>query len=274
MTTSIIKELKRLVYGTFPCIYMSTLSPSSPKLTYYRFIKKYGYTHYPYDFAAKYIDTPIDIRKDEEKGLHYVMHQGTKKLYYPRYFEVCNIEKNYKALLIEQDICHAHHYVDSLSEFEGKILLDVGSAEGLTSLDAIDRVDFVYLFECDSEWIEALNATFEPWKQKIAIVEKYINKYNDEANMTLDEFFKDKPRENLFLKMDIEGAECDALSGAEELFAVAKNLDFAICTYHRKNDKQWISDYLDRHQCDYFHREGYFYVKHKLRSALVRGHKN
>lgn len=83
MTTSIIKELKRLIYGTFPCIYMSTLSPSSPKLTYYRYIKKYGYTHYPYDFAAKYIDAPIDIRKDEERDLHYVMHREPKNYITP-----------------------------------------------------------------------------------------------------------------------------------------------------------------------------------------------
>lgn len=270
---SILKDLKTFIYGTIPYVWMSLLFPDSPKRNYYKFLKDYGYMHYPYEFAGKYITMPIDIKKDKERDLLYVMHRGNKKLYYPRGYEKEMIDKNYRALLIEQDPKHPHHYVDSLEEFAGKTFLDVGSAEGFTSLDAIEHVRFIYLFEFESKWVEALQATFEPWKEKVVIVEKYVGKKNDVLNVTLDTFFKDKPKDDLFLKMDIEGAECDALRGAEGLFAEARSLDFAICTYHRKDDKKNISAYLDQKGCTYFHRDGYLYARHRLRTALIRGHK-
>lgn len=273
MKTSIVKDLKTLIYGTIPYIWTSFFSPDSPKRSYYKFLKDYGYTHYPYEFAGKYMTMPIDVKEDKEKKLFYVMHRGNKKLYYPRSYGKEMVEKNYRALLIEQDLEHAHHYVDSSEEFVGKTFLDVGSAEGFTSLDAVEYVRFIYLFEFESKWVEALNATFEPWKEKVVIIEKYVGSKNDALNITLDAFFKDKPKDNLFLKIDIEGAECDALQGAEGLFAEATNLDFAICTYHRRDDKKNISAYLDQKRCTYSLRDGYLYVRHRLRTALIRGYK-
>lgn len=273
MASFIIKDLKRFIYGTFPYAWGSLFSPHSPKLIYYKFLKERGYSHYPYEFAKRYEEMVVDIREDKEKGLFYVMHHGIKKLYYPRNTEKSKIEKNYRALLIEQGMNHSHHYVDSLEEFRGKTFLDVGSAEGLTSLDAIEYVNFLYLFEFETEWIEALKATFEPWKEKVMIVERYVGRRNDDFCLTLDEFIKDKSRENLFLKMDIEGAECEALMGAEKLFTEAKNLDFAICTYHRRGDEAIIGAFLNRHHCKFSPRDGYFYVKHKFRTCLFRGHK-
>lgn len=273
MATLVLKYLKTFIYGTFPYVWGSLFSPYSPKLSYYKFLMNHGYSHYPYEFAKKYEEMEVDVREDKEKGLLYVVHRGTKKLYYPRNTEKSQIEKNYRALLIEQDLNHPHRYVDSLDEFRGKTFLDVGSAEGLTSLDAIERVDFLYLFEFETKWIEALKATFEPWEEKVVIVEKYVGRKNDAFCLTLDEFIKDKPNDRLFLKMDIEGAECEALLGAEKLFAEAKQLDFAICTYHRRGDARTIGAYLKRHQCDFSSRDGYLYIKHQLRTCLFRGYK-
>ena len=53
-------------------------------------------------------------------------------------------------------------------------------------------------------------------------------RYDDDVNAALDNFLKDKSRKDIFLKMDIEGAECMALQGCMELFAKADHLDFAI----------------------------------------------
>ena len=214
---------------------------------------------------------PLNIIQDEENGLHYVIHKNNQRLYFPRHFSVKQIKKSYKALLIEQDQKHAHCYVDSLQELRGKTLLDIGSAEGIFALNAVEIADFVYLFECDEHWIEALNATFRPWIHKMKIVKKYVSKLNNENCITLDHFLKDKSKDNLFLKVDVEGAERDVLAGAENLFSEAKQLDFAICIYHRKEDRSLISSYLKQHSCRFFYRNGLFFVKHSLRSAVIRG---
>ena len=108
--------------------------PSSPKLAYYDYFRKRGYTRYPYDFAAEYLEMSIAVLWDKEKELPYVMHWGSKRLYFPREYSTSKIEKCYRALLIEQDVRHPHHYADSVEEFRGKTLLDIGSAEGFTRL--------------------------------------------------------------------------------------------------------------------------------------------
>ena len=65
-------------------------------------------------------------------------------------------------------------------------------------------MDFVYLFECDEDWIEPLIATFKPWESKIEIVRKFVSNKNGDNITSLDTFLKNKSI-NLFLKMDIEG---------------------------------------------------------------------
>ena len=274
MTTTFGKTLKKFIYGNIPYAWYKIFEPQYPLLNYYRYLKENGYTHYPYEFAEKYLHMPVEIKKDETNGLFYVKHRGgDKRLYYPRRYTKAAIEKNYRALLIEQDINHPHHYVDSFDELEGKILLDIGSAEGFTSLDGIEKIKFAYLFEFEQDWIEALQATFKPWTNKVLIVDKYVGKSSTEISVSLNDFFKDKPKDNLFLKMDIEGAECEALEGAELLFNEATNLHFAICTYHKRNDKKQIASYLEAHHCSYSVRKGFMYVKHRLRPAIIHGNK-
>lgn len=84
-------------------------------------------------------------------------------------------EVAYRGLLIEQDKRSAHRYVDSYEELKGKTLLDIGAAEAIFTLDTIEYMDHAYLFECDESWIEALEVTFAPYKEKITIVRKYVS---------------------------------------------------------------------------------------------------
>lgn len=145
MFTGSMMKLKSILYGTLPFYYTKVFEPSSPKLAYYDYFRKRGYTRYPYDFAAEYLEMSIAVLWDKEKELPYVMHWGSKRLYFPREYSTSKIEKCYRALLIEQDVRHPHHYADSMEEFRGKTLLDIGSAEGFTALDTIEVTRFVYL---------------------------------------------------------------------------------------------------------------------------------
>jgi 16S rRNA A1518/A1519 N6-dimethyltransferase RsmA/KsgA/DIM1 with predicted DNA glycosylase/AP lyase activity len=55
-----------------------------------------------------------------------------------------------------------HQYQTSYFQVKkNDILLDVGCAEALFSLDVIDKVKKVILFESDSVWFDPLKATFE-----------------------------------------------------------------------------------------------------------------
>lgn len=265
--------IKKCLWASIPYHWNKIFAPNSPKNRYYKYIIDNGYTRYPYTYAHKYLSMHVVVNLDMGKDLYYVVHKDGKKLYFPKKYTVKGVETMYKALIMEQDLESPHCYVHSLDEFKGKNLVDIGSAEGLTSLEAIDKVDSLILFECDPNWIKALEATFEPWKEKVELHRLYIGNKNNDTECTLDEFLKNKSTDNLFLKMDIEGAETKALAGAEKLFATAKNLDFAICTYHKKNDLKLIKKFLDQYDCRYTLRDGLFYTAHSFRPALLRGFK-
>ena len=171
---------------------------------------------------------------------------------------------------MEQDSRCAHRYVESYQELKGKTLLDIGCAEAIFTLDTIEEIDHAYLFECNEGWIEALQATFAPWKEKVTIVRKYVSDMNDENNVTLDDYFKDKPSDNLFLKMDIEGYERKALRGASCLLSNAKNISGSVCVYHLSDDVPVIQGILRENKLETTLSSGYLYVEKEMRPAVMR----
>ena len=66
-----------------------------------------------------------------------------------------------------------YHYFNNNKDVTGKVFVDVGCAEGYSSLEIIEEAKHVYLFEQNESWLEAIRATFEPWKDKVTIVQKY-----------------------------------------------------------------------------------------------------
>lgn len=269
-----VKALKKFLYGTLPYTCLRLFDRRNPALPYYRFFHRHPtYTHFPYDFAQSYLEMPVEVLTDGKSGLPYVLHKG-KKLFFPRTYPAERIVRLYRSLLLEQDTRYPHHYVDSPEEYTDRTLLDVGAAEGLISLEAVEKARHIYLFEYLSEWQEALQATFAPYRDKTTLVPKYVGDATRDQTVSLDDFLQDKPAEKLFLKMDIEGAECRALQGARQTFRRAADLQFALCTYHRKNDLRDISAFLDEFGCTYAPRPGYLYVDHRMRTAVLRGHKD
>jgi hypothetical protein len=232
---------------------------------------KHGLMTFPYPFVLDYKKMHIDHHFDARLGLPYIIHSG-KNLYFPKSYAYNKkaLESVYKSLVIEQDISSPHRYVKDMNRLRGKTLLDIGACEAIFALDVIELVNHVYIFECDDIWIESLNATFAPWKNKVTIVCKYISDSNDENSITLDRFFEDKDRRNLFIKMDIEGYEQAALRGAVNLLREERDIDFSICTYHKKNDAVEIAGMLNSFGFEWEHTEGYFYCERGFRKAIIR----
>ena len=245
--------------------------PSNAMEQAYKNLGILGYTLYPYLWKKEYDLDVFNISGgvNPENGLPYVWHNG-HQLYFKRSMSVF-IDKAYQELCIEQDPRSAHRYVKSYEELRGRILFDVGAAEANFTLDTIEYVDHAYLFECDEEWIEALEATFAPWKEKVTIVRKYVSDVDDAENITIDTFIRQQKiaPERIFLKMDIEGYERRALDGARWLLKEGKENSGAVCIYHLADDKAVITSKLKALGLRTEVQPGYLYLGRELRSGIL-----
>lgn len=252
-------------------VLLSFFVKDNQKLNAYTFMNKYGWTSYPGMYSLNYKNLAPTILIDEVNALPFILHNG-KRLYFPASFSQEKISMVYRSLLIEQDVRSPHRYVVSSLSLKDATLLDIGAAEGIFSLDMIDYVDSVYLFECDEEWIPALSATFAPWDNKVHIIKKFVGNVDNTHTLTIDSFMRQIPQPNqLFLKMDIEGAELQALQGAKKtLMEYGSRLKFAICTYHSNDDKANISSFLSGYRYKYEFTKGFLFISWCLRTGIVR----
>lgn len=207
------------------------------------FLKSNPLHIFPYNFPEKYKPSNIKIKKDEAKNLLFTHWEG-KKLYYKNGHQIKKAQTYFNSLLLEQDSNSPHCYLTTdFAVKVGDVIVDVGAAEGNFSLSVIEKASQVFLFEVEKEWIKALEATFEPWKEKVTIVQKYVSDVDNEHCIKLDTFFGEKQRVN-FIKADVEGAEAQVIIGAKNLIEKQNDLRIAICTYHRQTDANTLDELL------------------------------
>ena len=203
---------------------------------------------YPYSFTRKYFAADIDVFFDNQVRQKYVLYEN-KRLYFPEGWESERIRTYYNNLLVEQDEDSPHRYETEIFTIqEGNVIADIGAAEGIWALKYSEKAGKIYLFECDEEWIKTLRKTFEPWKEKVVIVDKYVSNIIDKKNVTLDNYFNyinGKIRIDI-IKADIEGMEMKLLEGCKNILANNINLKLLLCTYHRKNDEANIKELLEK----------------------------
>lgn len=252
---------------------LSFLLKKTEKNYLYIFLGKYGVHPLPYEFRLKYEQLPVQVRRDSEYGLPYVVFpDGKKRLFFPRLWSDTEVKRIYRGLYAEQDEKSPHYYLHrGIEELRGRVFLDIGAAEGFSSLQFVDWVDHIYLFEYEDEWIEALTATFLPYQDKCEIVKKYVCDSDTGSTITLDTFLSDKSSSNLFVKMDIEGAEISALRGADRTLSNGKNIMLSVCTYHNKKDATCIAKIFDAKKINYTFSPGYMFINNSLRKALIKG---
>lgn len=255
------------------CLYwFGFLFPKNEMNNAYAFIGKHGITSYPHEYSLPYRTREVSVHQDVEQKLPYVIHNG-HRLYFPDFYTEEKIKKDYRALLTEQDPKSAHRYVNSYTELTSKTLLDVGAAEGIFSLDTIEYTNHVILFECMEYWQAPLRATFSKWPDKVTLVKKYVGDTTANDFVAIDDFLPSNNRQNLFIKMDIEGAERQALQGAQDTLQQGTNVQVAICTYHRVGDPEYIDKYLLHAGFVTEFSEGFLFWSKRLSKAIIRGKK-
>lgn len=185
-------------------------------------------------WCNKYLAEKIKVFYEDD--FPYVVIDG-KRIYFPKNRSEDSVVDEMRRLLLEQDKESPHCYLSSNFQVkEGDVVFDCGTAEGNFAISVVDKVKKMVLFECEDEWIECLNKTFKDYKDKVIIQKKFVSNFTDDKNISIIDFSK---KENLypdFIKMDIEGAEIDAVDRIGEIIKEKPNLKMAICTYHRADD--------------------------------------
>jgi len=221
--------------------YTGNHSDNEEILSAVAYLQRHPLNTFPAPFAEKYKEEDIVVEKDSENGLLYIVQEG-KRLYFKRSYNAITIKKLYSGLKMEQDMESPHCYMASKFAIEaGDTFFDIGCAEGNMALTYIEKVDHLVLFERDKEWLEALQATFAPWKNKVTIVDRYVSDVDDEINVSIDNFLKTYPHRPNFIKVDVEGAEERVLTGMKELLS-QPGLKIALCTYHRQGDYDYFTN--------------------------------
>jgi hypothetical protein len=234
---------------------------------------------YPYAFPRKYHASEVAVCFDKTDKMRYVMHEN-KRLYFPNYLYFEEIQTYYNNLCIEQDKDSPHRYEsDGFIVQAGEIIADVGAAEGIWALNNAEKAGKIYLFECNREWIKALHKTFNPWKEKVVIVDKYVSNNNNKKYVTLDDFFDNKRID--IIKADIEGMEVKLLEGSKSVLANNDNLKLLLCAYHGKNDGVEIKSILEKNGFRTEYSKGYMIIyfdklleEPYIRRGLVRAMKS
>lgn len=232
-----------------------------------------------YGYVKEYDEYPVEICFDRDCGMCYVPYKG-RRMFFPINWDEKRIADYYRTILIEQDIRSPHCYhSEACGVKDGDVVVDVGAAEGIFSLDCIDKVSKIYLIEADEDWIEALKQTFRDDGEKVQIIYGFLDSFQRDGHVSLDGLFGQE--EINYIKMDIEGAEQAALAGAGKVLEKGKNLRCAICTYHCSGDEKNIRDILERYGFVTETSRGYMcpiwtmeaYLDAEIRRGLVFGRK-
>lgn len=198
------------------------------------------------EWTLQYLDKTYEVNYSD--SWPFVKYHG-KKLYMPKNMSNDEIVAYLRSIEIEQDSRSAHCYFPYHTEMKNKVVVDIGGAEGNFALDYIEEIDRLYIFETDDKWIVPLSKTFEPWKEKVTIIQKFVG---DGTNHTikLDDYFSYGERIDI-IKMDVEGAEAMVLKGSQQILATYEDVIVLVCLYHSGNDEREIKNLLSGYECKY-----------------------
>ena len=226
------------------------------------YVLKNGICHFPYE--QKKTLGEVETGYDGHKKLPYVLHNG-KRLYFPHDFTEESAGLKYRRFIETENLLGGgytakapHQYqTEDFKVEEGDVFVDVGAAEGLVSLDVVDKASKVILIESDRYWLPSLKATFEPYKEKCTIVHKLVTNKNSFTSITLSKLLQDERHKPIFLKMDIEGYETSVLNSSKDFLMDADAVKVACCTYHKHDDAREIASFFEQLGFQYEFSDGW-----------------
>jgi hypothetical protein len=220
------------------------------------FLETNAFATPPYPFTKNYSEKNLNIAFDPGCSMHYCILEG-KRLYFKRGMEVQKIRRQFNNLLLEQDPQSAHRYLSSGFEVaEGDVVIDAGAAEGNFSLSIIEKVSKLILIETNPAWLDALEATFKPWKEKVIIINKFVSDHNSASTITIDKIIEQEGHVN-FIKIDVDGEEGPLLSGSKHTLRLPTAPKIAICVYHREGDPEKFDTLLKEYGFQTVFSDGY-----------------
>lgn len=168
-----------------------------------------------------------------------------------------------------------------LSHTDNEVFVDVGCCDGATSLNFVnwwhEKYSQIYAFETDPININKIKGNFTKaniWDKATLIPKGVWNcetdlKFNSLGNgnsaltdlgtvtVPLTKIDNELSKKKItYMKMDIEGAELNALKGAKKVICEQKP-KLAICVYHKREDIFDIPNLLMEYNSDYK-----FYLRH------------
>lgn len=185
------------------------------------------------------------IYRDDEND-PYIIFLGDKRMYFPREYVFAkeNGKEVIHNILWEQGENSPHLYVRpewGEEKLRNGVIVDAGAREGNFALRYANEAKKIYLIESDPSWMKALKKTFYPYQNKVVFSNKLLSREDDRDHIRLDTLVEEKVD---FLKMDIEGAEVDAVLGAKKTLKESDAL-CSICCYHKSTDEENIRFLLE-----------------------------
>jgi len=210
-------------------------------------------------------DMTVEVESgfDDSLRLPYVIHKG-KHLYFPRKYSVAQAVEAYKGYICGdrllgkgEDIAPHQYQSKEFQVHDGDVVVDVGCAEALFSLDVIEQASKVYLIERDGIWKAPLRATFAPYKDKTVFVQKLVSDKDSRTTVSLPSLLKCEPSSPLFIKMDIEGYEPKVVRSLLPLLREREGITLSCCTYHNNEDAATLEQLFQQVGYRYEFSKGY-----------------
>jgi FkbM family methyltransferase len=257
----------------------------------------YNFTFHDLFHYLRFAESPGPLKKFpqmikiDEDAVFTQFKIGSFSYYWPLNFSLEGIPWMYQEVFVSSPSNpHAYEY-GTLQINRGDVVIDAGACEGFFTRYALEKGATVIAIEPVKQLADALEKTFSReisnksvtvvnnaigsskrtghlFLNKEAIFESHLDSLGDPVDiMKLD----DLPSLKIdFIKMDIEGAEVEALYGAQKIISKFKP-KLSIAVYHKYENAQTIINYLQDLCPDYIieHRGIYADNLEKPRPMMI-----